>query len=106
MIHLQHDISLVIGSILAALVACNLITRIKKLTLGTSQPNPSTLGLMGMAMLLGLLIWLIHFIGLTASLVLNQHDMDLGLMLLSGLVICIASMFALYLSTRSTCSFV
>ena len=106
MIHIQHDISLVIGSILATLVACNLITRIKKLTLGTPQPNLSTLGLMRMATLLGLLIWLIHFIGLTTSLVLNKHDMDLGLMLLSGLVICIASMFALYLSTRSTWSLV
>ncbi|WP_409515652.1 MHYT domain-containing protein, partial [Acinetobacter sp.] len=105
MIDIQHDIGLVISSVLSALVACYLIARIKKFTSGTSQSNFKTFSLMLTAMLLGLLIWLIHFIGLTAGFVLNKYEMNLGLMLLSVLVICITSMFTLWLSTRSTWSF-
>ncbi|WP_216935094.1 MULTISPECIES: bifunctional diguanylate cyclase/phosphodiesterase [unclassified Acinetobacter] len=104
MIHIQHDISLVIGSIFSALVACYIITRIKKLALGTS-PNFSTPGLMQVAILLGVFIWLIHLIGLTAGFVLNNYQMGWGMLLLSGLVICIASMLTLWLSTRRTWSF-
>src|SRR5690606_38203665 len=105
MIDIQHDIGLVIGSVLSALVACYLIARTQKFTSGTSQPNFKTISLMLTAMRLGLLIWSIHFIGLTLSLVMNKYDIDLGWMLLSVLVICIASMFTLWLSTRSTWSF-
>lgn len=105
MIDIQHDIGLFIGSILSALVACYLIARIKKFASGALQLNFKTFNLMLTAMLLGLFIWLIHFIGLTASFVLNKYEMDLGMLLLSVLVICIASMFILWLSTRSTWSF-
>ncbi|MBB6362775.1 putative bifunctional diguanylate cyclase/phosphodiesterase [Acinetobacter lwoffii] len=105
MIDIQHDIGLLIGSVLSALVACYLIARIKKFASGASQPNFKTFNLMLTAMLLGLFIWLIHFIGLTASFVLNKYELDWGMLLLSVLVICIASMFILWLSTRSTWSF-
>nr|WP_228747334.1 MHYT domain-containing protein [Acinetobacter lwoffii] len=105
MIDIQHDIGLVISSVLSALVACSLIARIKKIASGASQPNFKIFSLMLTAILLGLLIWLIHFIGLTAGFVLNKYELDWGALLLSVLVICIAAMFTLWLSTRSTWSF-
>ncbi len=105
MIDIQHDIGLLIGSVLSALVACSLIARIKKIASGASQPNFKIFSLMLTAILLGLLIWLIHFIGLTAGFVLNKYELDWGALLLSVLVICIAAMFTLWLSTRSTWSF-
>jgi diguanylate cyclase len=85
MIDIQHDIGLFIGSILSALVACYLIARIKKIASGASQPNFKIFSLMLTAILLGLLIWLIHFIGLTAGFVLNKYELDWGALLLSVL---------------------
>lgn len=46
MIDIQHDIGLLIGSVLSALVACYLIARIKKFASGASQPNFKTFNLM------------------------------------------------------------
>ncbi|MFV5507603.1 putative bifunctional diguanylate cyclase/phosphodiesterase [Acinetobacter sp. 197] len=105
MIEIQHDITLVTASILSALIACYLIIRIKKFASGAAQPNVKTFSLMLTAMLLGLLIWLIHFIGLTASFMLHTYEIDWGILLLSVLVVCFAAIFIFWLSTRKTWSF-
>ena len=99
MIEIQHDITLVTASILSALIACYLIIRIKKFASGAAQPNVKTFSLMLTAMLLGLLIWLIHFIGLTASFMLHTYEIDWGILLLSVLVVCFAAIFIFWLST-------
>lgn len=105
MIPIQHDISLVIGSTLFAFVAGYFLMPIQKIWWRESRRKFATLMLFATAALLGLLIWSIHFIGMTAIHLSHVYHFDFSWMLLSYLSVFTASIFTLWLMIQSIWSF-
>ena len=105
MIPIQHDISLVIGSTLFAFVAGYFLMPIQKIWWRESRRKFATFMLFATAALLGLLIWSIHFIGMTAIHLSHAYHFDFSWMLLSYLSVFTASIFTLCLMIQSIWSF-
>lgn len=89
MIHIQHDISLVIGSILFAFVTGYFLLSIQKICLRGLKTQFALLILLVTAALLGLLIWSKHLIEITQSTASAHASYDLLFMLIfiSGLLL-------------------
>lgn len=105
MIHIHYDFSLVIGSIIVALVACFFAVSIEQMLFRGARPKHEKIILLASGAILGLAIWCMHFVGMTASHIPTEYHFDLGLTFTSYIIAFIASTFAIWLTTRKTLPF-
>lgn len=105
MIHIHYDASLVIGSIIVALVTCFFAVSIEQMLFRGNRPKYEKLILVLSGAILGLAIWCMHFVGMTASHMPTEYHFDLGLTFTSYIIAFIASTFAIWLTTRPTLPF-
>lgn len=105
MIHIHYDFSLVIGSIVVALVACFFAVSIEQMLFRGARPKHEKFILLASGAILGLAIWCMHFVGMTASHIPTEYHFDLGLTFTSYIIAFIASTFAIWLTTRKTLPF-
>lgn len=102
MIHLDYDISLVIGSIIAALIICYIAISIEQLLFRRIRPQPEKFILALSGAILGAAIWSMHFIGMLACHLPKPFYFDYGLTFVSYLIAFGASTFAIWLTSRET----
>ncbi|ANF81029.1 diguanylate cyclase [Acinetobacter sp. NCu2D-2] len=105
MIHIHYDFSLVIGSIVVALVTCFFAVSIEQMLFRGNRPKYEKLILVASGIILGLSIWCMHFVGMTASHIPTEYHFDVGLTFTSYIIAFIASTFAVWLTTRPTLPF-
>lgn len=105
MIHVHYDINLVVGSIIVALVVCFLAISIEQLLFDKAPPKYEKLILITSGAILGLSIWCMHFVGMTASHLPENTYFDSGLTFTSYIIAFIASTFSIWLTTRKTLPF-
>ena len=105
MIHIHYDVGWVIGSIVVALVACFFAVSIEQMLFRGNRPKYEKLILVMSGAVLGLAIWCMHFVGMTASHMPTEYRFDVGLTFTSYIIAFIASTFAIWLTTRSTLPF-
>lgn len=102
MIHLDYDFSLVIGSIVAAIIICYIAISIEQLLFNMARPRPKKLILLLSGAILGAAIWSMHFIGMLACHLPKPYYFDYGLTFVSYLIAFGASTFAIWLTSRDT----
>lgn len=67
MIHAHHDVSLLIGSMAVAFIACYLTLTLEQILFHNVSLRLKTLILLISGGLLGLAIWGMHYVGMTAA---------------------------------------
>ncbi|PJG44825.1 diguanylate cyclase [Acinetobacter tandoii] len=105
MVHIHYDLSLVVGSILFALLACLMVVSLEQLLFRGSQQKLHKVILVTSGLVLGVAIWCMHFIAIFACQFPESFSIDLGLTLTSYVIAFVASTFAIWLITRPTLSF-
>ena len=105
MTHIHYDYSLVLGSVVVALVVCYLAVSLEQLLFRSSKPKYERMILVGSGIILGAAIWCMHFIGMQASMMPGPYHFDFGLTFTSYIIAFIASTFAIWLTTRPTLPF-
>ncbi|KGT47177.1 MULTISPECIES: bifunctional diguanylate cyclase/phosphodiesterase [Acinetobacter] len=105
MIHVHYDINLVIGSIFVALLTCYFAISIEQLLFRNAPPRFEKLVLAASGAILGLSIWAMHFVGMSASHMPANAYFSTGLTVASYVIAFIASIFAIWLTTRPTLPF-
>ena len=105
MVHVDYDGTLVIVSILVAVVVCYVAVSMEELIFKTNYQKFEKSILVVSGLILGLAIWAMHFIGMLASHLPEGHHFDLGLTILSYLIGAVASIFAVWLTSRPTLPF-
>lgn len=105
MAHIHYDFSLVVGSVIVAVLACYFAVSIEQsLFRGLRQQYEKTLLVISGCML-GAAIWCMHFVGMLACHLPADYSFDYGLTFLSYVIAFIASTFAVWLTTRATLPF-
>ena len=105
MAHIHYDFSLVVGSVIVAVLACYFAVSIEQsLFRGLGQKYEKTLLVISGCML-GAAIWYMHFVGMLACHLPADYSFDYGLTFLSYVIAFIASTFAVWLTTRATLPF-
>lgn len=105
MMHVDYDLSLVIGSVIIALIACFCAVSIEELLFRHTRPKFEKLILLTSGGVLGFSIWCMHFVGMSASHMPAPMSFDFGLTLTSYIIAFLASTFAVWLTTRQTLPF-
>ncbi len=105
MIHVHYDIYLLLGSIIVAWVACFFAISIEQLLFRKAPPRFEKTILIASGAVLGLSIWSMHFIGMSASHMPAHAYFHSGLTFTSYIIAFIASTFAIWLTTRPTLPF-
>ena len=105
MVHIHYDLSLVVGSILFALLACLMVVSLEQLLFRGPQQKLHNVILVTSGLVLGVAIWCMHFIAIFACHFPESFNVDFWLTLTSYLIAFIASTFAIWLITRPTLSF-
>ena len=90
MIHIHYDVGWVIGSIVVALVACFFAVSIEQMLFRGNRPKYEKLILVMSGAVLGLAIWCMHFVGMTASHMPTEYRFDVGLTFTSYIIAFIA----------------
>ncbi|NNG74762.1 EAL domain-containing protein [Acinetobacter sp. ANC 5380] len=105
MAHIYYDFSLVVGSVIVAVLACYFAVSIEQsLFRGLGQKYEKILLVISGCML-GAAIWCMHFMGMLACHLPANYSFDYGLTFLSYVIAFIASTFAVWLTTRATLPF-
>lgn len=102
MVHVDYDSTLVIVSILVAVVTCYAAVSMEELVFKAAYKKFEKSILIASGLILGLAIWSMHFVGMLASHLPEGYHFDIGLTVLSYLIGAVASMFAVWLTTRPT----
>ena len=102
MIHAHHDVSLLIGSMAVAFIACYLTLTLEQMLFGNVSLRLKTLILLFSGGLLGLAIWGMHYVGMTAAHFPDAYDIDTALTLSSYMIGFVGATFAIWLTTRKT----
>ena len=102
MVHLDYDLSLVIGSIVAAFIICYIAISIEQLLFKKVRPQPEKIILALSGAILGAAIWSMHFIGMLACHLPKPFYFDYSLTFVSYLIAFGASTFAIWLTSRDT----
>lgn len=100
--HMDYDISLVIGSIVLAVIICFFAISLEQLIFKQRYERYQTLILIVSGLLLGLAIWSMHFLGMLACHLPGDYHFDPGLTLFSYIIAFITSTFAVWLTTRES----
>ncbi|WP_425915679.1 bifunctional diguanylate cyclase/phosphodiesterase [Acinetobacter sp. TSRC1-2] len=105
MVHIYSDFSLVIGSVIVAILACYFAVSIEQsLFRGLRQQYEKTLLVISGCML-GAAIWCMHFADMLVGHLPAEYSFDYGLTFLSYVIAFVASTFAVWLTTRATLPF-
>ncbi|OAL80109.1 diguanylate cyclase [Acinetobacter sp. SFB] len=105
MVHIHYDFSLVIGSVIVAVLACYFAVSIEQsLFRGLRQQYEKILLVISGAMW-GAAIWCMHFVGILACHLPAEYSFDYGFTFLSYVIAFVASTFAVWLTTRATLPF-
>lgn len=102
MVHVDYDSTLVIVSILVAVVTCYAAVSMEELVFKAAYKKFEKSILIASGLILGLAIWSMHFVGMLASHLPEGYHFDIGLTVLSYLIGAVASIFAVWLTTRPT----
>ncbi|NKG35428.1 putative bifunctional diguanylate cyclase/phosphodiesterase [Acinetobacter junii] len=102
MVHVDYDSTLVIVSILVAIATCYAAVSMEELVFKPAYKKFEKSILIASGLILGLAIWAMHFVGMLASHLPEGYHFDLSLTALSYLVGAVASIFAVWLTTRPT----
>ena len=102
MIHAHHDVSLLIGSMAVAFIACYLTLTLEQMLFRNVSLRLKTLILLFSGGLLGLAIWGMHYVGMTAAHFPDAYDIDTALTLSSYVIGFVGATFAIWLTTRKT----
>ncbi|MDR7017213.1 EAL domain-containing protein [Acinetobacter sp. 3657] len=102
MVHVDYDSTLVIVSILVAVVICYAAVSMEELVFKAAYKKFEKSILVASGLILGLAIWSMHFVGMLASHLPEGYHFDVGLTVLSYLIGAVASVFAVWLTSRQT----
>ncbi|WP_445116563.1 putative bifunctional diguanylate cyclase/phosphodiesterase [Acinetobacter sp. WZC-1] len=102
MIHMDYDSHLVVGSAIVAVITCYLAISLEQRIFNHARPGYRKLMSVICGMLLGLVIWAIHFIGIFACHLPSGYSFDPGLTFFSYVIAMVASIFAIWLIIRDT----
>ena len=102
MVHVDYDSTLVIVSILVAVATCYAAVSMEELVFKAAYKKFEKSILFTSGLILGLAIWSMHFVGMLASHLPEGYHFDFSLTVLSYIVGAIASIFAVWLTTRPT----
>ncbi|MDV2438353.1 EAL domain-containing protein [Acinetobacter gerneri] len=105
MIHMSYDWSLVIGSALLAVVICYCAFSLQQLIMKQIDIKSEKIVLCFAGMSFGLAVWSMHFVGMFACDLPENFSFNKGLTLYSYIIAAVASIFAVWLTTRSTLPF-
>jgi len=105
MVHIHYDFSLVIASIVVAILACYFTISLEQLLFrGLGQKYEKMLLIIS-GLMLGAAIWCMHFAGMLACHLPADYSFDYGLTFVSYVIAFMASTFAIWLTTRETLPF-
>ncbi|WP_332606346.1 putative bifunctional diguanylate cyclase/phosphodiesterase [Acinetobacter sp. ESBL14] len=102
MVHVDYDSTLVIVSILVAVVTCYVAVSMEELVFKGAYKKFEKSILIASGLILGLAIWSMHFVGMLASHLPEGYHFDVNLTILSYLIGAAASVFAVWLTSRRT----
>jgi len=102
MVHVDYDSTLVIVSILVAVVTCYVAVSMEELVFKGAYKKFEKSILIASGLILGLAIWSMHFVGMLASHLPEGYYFDINLTILSYLIGAAASIFAVWLTSRAT----
>ena len=105
MVHIYYDFSLVIGSVVVAILACYFAVSIEQSLFRGLRQQYEKILLVISGCMLSAAIWSIHFVGMLACRLPADYSFDYGLTFLSYVIAFIASIFAVWLTTRATLPF-
>ncbi len=105
MVHIYYDFSLVIGSVIVAILACYFAVSIEQSLFRGLRQQYEKILLVISGCMLSAAIWSIHFVGMLACRLPADYSFDYGLTFLSYVIAFIASIFAVWLTTRATLPF-
>ena len=105
MVHIHYDFSLVIGSVIVAILACYFAVSIEHLLFRGLRQQYEKILLMVSGFILGAAIWCMHFAGMLACHLPAEYSFDYGLTFVSYVIAFIAATFAIWLTTRDTLPF-
>lgn len=106
MVHVHYDVSLVVGSVFVALLACYFAISIEQLLFKGLRKDLEKIVLLGSGATLGAAIWCMHFVGMLACHFPAAYHFDYTLTLFSYLIAFLASTFAIWLTTQPHLSLV
>lgn len=102
MIHMSYDYAMVAGSALAALITCYIAISCEQLIYSNQNALGQKALLVISGMIFGFAIWLMHFVGMLACHLPEGYSFAIGLTFFSYIIAMLASIFAVWLTTRST----
>lgn len=102
MVHVEYDSTLVIVSVLLAIVTCYVGISTEQLFDRRNNKKISPFILLFSGLVFGLAIWSMHFVGMLTFYVPEQYTFDVKLTLLSYGVAATSSYFAVWLITQPT----
>lgn len=102
MIHMSYDFIMVTGSAVAAVIVCYIAVTLEQLIRSDYSPARRKILMVGSGMIFGLAIWIMHFVGMLACHLPKGYYFDPGLTFFSYIIAALASIFAVWLTTRET----
>lgn len=100
--HVDYDSTIVIGSIVLAVIICFVAISLQQLIFKKRYLPYEKIIMLGCGLVLGLAIWAMHFVGMLACHLPKPYYFDPSLTLVSYLIAFVASTFAIWLITRET----
>lgn len=105
MAHIHYDFSLVVGSVIVAVLACYFAVSIEQSLFRGLRQQYEKILLVISGCMLGAAIWCMHFMGMLACHLPANYSFDYSLTFLSYVIAFIAATFAVWLTTRATLPF-
>ncbi|WP_151706568.1 EAL domain-containing protein [Acinetobacter sp. TUM15064] len=105
MMHVHYDFSLVLGSIIVALLACFFAVSTERLLFRAWRKKFQAGLILLSGFFLGCAIWAMHFVGMLACDLPIHSYFDPALTILSFFIAFLASIFSIWLTTRNTLPF-
>ncbi|MEG0199078.1 MAG: MHYT domain-containing protein, partial [Acinetobacter sp.] len=103
--HIHYDFSLIVGSIIVAILICYLAISIEQLLFRELFKKYKKTLLVISGFVLGAAIWCTHLVGILASHLPADYSSDYRFVFVSYIIAFIASTFAVWLITKETLPF-
>lgn len=104
MMNIHYDYSLVMGSIVVALLTCYFAVYVEQFLFRSIHKKMEKIVLLLSGAILGVAIWCMHFVGMLACHLPAESSFEPVLTFVSYLIAFFASTFAIWLTTRPTLS--